>query len=38
MGAEDNLIKDFEKETGTYLDVKKQIKKEEREKSFDMEL
>ena len=28
MGAEDNLIRDFEKETRTYLDAEKQIKYE----------
>ena len=37
MGAEDNLIRDFEKETRTYLDAEKQIKREEREKDLDME-
>ena len=37
MGAEDNLIKDFEKETRTYLDAEKQIKNEEREKEWDLE-
>ena len=37
MGAEDNLIRDFEKETGTYLDAEKQVKREEREKDLDME-
>ena len=31
MGAEDNLIRDFQKETNTFLDPEKQIKKEERE-------
>ena len=29
MGAEDNLIRDFERETRLYLDAEKQIKKEE---------
>lgn len=38
MGAEDNLIRKFEKETRTYLDVEKQIKREDREKEFEMEL
>ena len=37
MGAEDNLIRDFERETRTYLDAEKQIKREEREKDLDME-
>ena len=32
IGAEDNLIRDFQKETNTFLDPEKQIKKEEREK------
>ena len=38
MGAEDNLIRKFEKETRTYLDAEKQIAKEDREKEFEMEL
>ncbi len=38
MGAEDNLIRDFEKETNTYLDVEKQIKHEEKEKELEIEL
>ena len=37
MGAEDNLIRDFQKETNTYLDVEKQLKHEEREKEWDLE-
>lgn len=37
MGVEDNLIRDFEKETKTYLDAEEQIKREEREKDLDME-
>ena len=37
MGAEDNLIRDFQKETNTFLDPKKQIKKEEREMEWDLE-
>ncbi len=37
MGAEDNLIRDFQKETNTFLDPEKQIKKEEREKEWDLE-
>ena len=32
MGAEDNWIRDFQKETNTFLDAEKQIKQEEREK------
>ncbi|MGN1301872.1 MAG: MobV family relaxase [Clostridia bacterium] len=35
MGAEDNLVRDFEKETRTYLDVEKQIKREDKEKEWD---
>lgn len=38
MGVEDNLIRDFEKETRTCLDAEKQIKHEEREKESEMEL
>ena len=38
LGAEDNLIRDFQKETNTYLDVEKQIKKENKEKEWDLEL
>ncbi len=37
MGAEDNLIRDFQKETNTFLDPEKQIKKEEREMEWDLE-
>ena len=38
MGAEDNLIIEFEKETRTCLDAEKQIKYEEREKEYEYEL
>ncbi|MBQ2937271.1 MAG: plasmid recombination protein [Clostridia bacterium] len=38
MGAEDNLIKDFEKDTKICLDAEKQLKRENREKEFEMEL
>ncbi len=38
MGAEDNLVRDFQNETNTYLDVEKQIKHEENEKESEMEL
>lgn len=38
MGAEDNLIKDFEKDTRICLDAEKQLKRENREKEFEMEL
>lgn len=37
MGAEDNLIRDFQKETNTFLDPEKQIKKEEREMEWEYE-
>ena len=37
MGAEDNLIRDFQKETNTFIDPVKQIKREEREKEWDLE-
>ena len=37
MGAEDNLIRDFQKETNTFIDAEKQIKYEEREKEWDLE-
>ena len=38
MGAEDNLIRDFEKETKISLDAEKQIKREEKEKESEKEL
>ena len=38
MGAEDNLIRDFEKETKISLDAEKQIKHEEKEKEWNMEI
>lgn len=38
MGAEDNLVRDFQKETNTYLDAGKQIKQEEREKEIEIQL
>ena len=38
MGAEDNLIRDFEKETRIYLDADEQIKREDGEKDLEMEL
>lgn len=34
---EDNLIRDFEKETHTFIDPEKQLKKEKREKEWDLE-
>ena len=36
MGAEDNLIRDFYKETHTLLDAEKQIEKEDREKENEL--
>ena len=37
MGTGDTLIRDFERETRTYLDAEEQIKREEREKGWDLE-
>ena len=37
MGTGDTLIRDFERETRTYLDAEKQVKLEEREKELDLE-
>ncbi|MEI3395075.1 MAG: MobV family relaxase [Clostridia bacterium] len=37
MGAEDNLIRDFENENNTLLDAEKQIKYEKIEKDFQLE-
>ena len=37
MGAENNLIRDFERENNTLLDVEKLVKREEREKNLEME-
>lgn len=37
MGAENNLIRDFERENNILLDPEKQIKKEEREMELDLE-
>ena len=38
IAEEDNLIRDFEKETHTFIDPEQQIRKEEREKEWDLEL
>ena len=38
IAEEDNLIRDFEKETHTFIDPEKQIKKEEREKEKEWDL
>lgn len=37
IAEEDNLIRDFEKETHTFIDPEKQIRKEEREKEWELE-
>ena len=37
MGAENNLIRDFERENNTLLDAEKQVRHEEREKEFGFE-
>ena len=37
MGAENNLIRDFERENNILLDAEKQIKREDREKKFELE-
>ncbi len=37
IGAEDNLIRDFEKDTKISLDAEKQIKQEDREKDWNLE-
>ena len=34
--SEESFIRDFEKETGTYLDAEKQLQKEERQKEKDI--
>ena len=38
IAEEDNLVRDFQKETNSFIDPEKQIKHEEREKEWDMEL
>ena len=38
LPSEDEIIRDFEKETHTFLDAEKQVKKEQSEKSFELEL
>ena len=37
IAEEDNLIRDFQRETNTFLDPEKQIKHEEMEKEWDLE-
>ena len=36
MGAEDNLIRDFERENHTLLGTERQIKREDREDNFEL--
>ena len=37
MGAEDNLVRDFERENHILLDAEKQVKREDKEKELNME-
>ena len=37
MGAENNLIRNFERDNNILIDAKKQVKREERDKDFEME-
>ena len=37
MGAENNLIRDFERENNTLLDAEKQVKREEKENELELE-
>ena len=37
IAEEDNLVRDFQKETNTFIDSEKQIKHEEREKEWVLE-
>ena len=38
LPSEDEVIREFEKETRTYLDAEKQIKYEGKEKEWDLEI
>ena len=38
LGAEDDLVRDFQKENNILLDAEKQIQKEDRQKEWEMEL
>ena len=38
IGESKELVREFEKETNMYIDPKKQLKKEEREKEWDLEI
>ena len=37
MGAEDNLVRDFERENHILLDAEKQVKREDRKKEIGLE-
>ena len=37
MGAEDNLVRDFEVENHTFLNAEKQVRREDRDKELDLE-
>lgn len=37
MGAEDNLVRDFERENHILIDAEKQVKREDREKECALE-
>ena len=37
MGTGETLVRDFEKETRTYLDGEEQLKREDKEKEWDLE-
>lgn len=36
MGAENNLIRDFERENNTFIDAEKQVKYEDKEKEWEL--
>jgi glutathione peroxidase-family protein len=38
IGESKELVRDFEKETNTLLDAEKQIKREDKEKEWDLEI
>lgn len=38
MGAEDNFVRDFERENHILLDAEKQVKREDRDKELDLEI
>ena len=38
LPSEDEIIRDFEKETHTLLDVEKQLNREKKDKEFEIEL